>query len=69
MENEFIAQFEAGEQITEDHWRLTRPTLKVTDKTTVKEIFDWFRNHQKQGDMEVKIIQTQCIKLLTTKTN
>lgn len=61
MENEyeFVAQCKKSQQITEDHWVVETPTLALTEKTTLEEIYRWYRRQLPQGHMEITVIQLQ----------
>ncbi len=59
MKNEFIAQHKVSYQIAQDEWEVSHRTLKVTDKTTVKEILDWYKEFDKKNKLEVRLIQIQ----------
>ena len=55
---EYIAQGTRSDQITEDDYIKSHPTLKITENSTIKEIDDWYvkKCHQ-QNQMEFKIIK------------
>ena len=57
MEKKYIAQFQVGEQITEDSYKKVRPTLELTDKTTVGDIKKWYQKLDGSGKMQVEIIE------------
>lgn len=56
---EFVVQCEKSVQITEDRWTVTRPTMALTEKTTMEEIYRWYRSHLHIGFMEITIIQLE----------
>jgi len=57
--NEYVITFETGEQITEDSWTVTHPSLKVTDETTIGEITKWYRRKVKVGPVDVRLTQLE----------
>lgn len=59
MANEFIAQHKVSYQISPDEWDTSSRTLKLSDNTTVKEILDWYKKYDKDGMLEVRLIQIQ----------
>lgn len=56
---EFIATFKSSIQITEDHYKVINPTLKITEETTIKTISDWYEKTENRSDipMELTIIK------------
>lgn len=39
---EYVATFKHSRQISLEDWRVYCPTLKLTEKTTIKEIHEWY---------------------------
>lgn len=37
----YLVQFEKSEQITEDSWRIARPSLEVDASITLEDILKW----------------------------
>lgn len=56
---EFVASFVYSVQVTEDSWERTRPSLKVNANTTIGDIHEWWKKHQKSGVMEIEIFELQ----------
>lgn len=58
MDNEYVATFTTSDQITADDFRLTHPSFKCTNKTTVQEIKDFYKkNSHEYSRFEVLLIE------------
>ena len=57
--NEFIAMFEFGEQIANDYYTITHPTMKITENTTISEIYSWYRARVFDAPMCIRIQQLE----------
>lgn len=59
---EYAASFLHAVQCSPDDWKVKRPTLKVTDETTIGEIRKWMAdNHRAANETEftVTILETR----------
>lgn len=58
MENkEYIVTFPVSNQMTEYEWRIKNPTMKVTDKTTIGEITEFYNKHLPNQSVELRLTQ------------
>lgn len=56
---QYSCTFEISEQVTEDHWKVTHPSMLATENTTLAEIEEFFRKYHSVSPTELKIIELQ----------
>jgi len=56
---EYVVTFKTSRQISFDDFEVYNPSMKVTEKTTVKEIADFYRRHLKDSCLQVKLIELE----------
>lgn len=54
---EYIITFKTSFQISPDDWAVSNPSMKVNENTTIKEIEEFYRKHNKVSSLEVKLIE------------
>ena len=55
--SEFIVQFKSFRQISPDDWENYTPTLKITEETRIREVYDWYKKQVTNDKMELKLIE------------
>jgi hypothetical protein len=58
-----IVTFESSEQITEDKYKKINPSAEIDETTTIGQILGWYKSQIQLGQMEVKIIELQELKV------
>jgi hypothetical protein len=60
---EYIAQVTTSVQFTEDSWKIVRPSLKLTDKTTIGDIRKWMHDDLRlKNEAEFTVIKLSTVK-------
>ncbi|MEM1337279.1 MAG: hypothetical protein AAGF96_05990 [Bacteroidota bacterium] len=60
---EYVATFKSNVQITPNDWVKTNPCLKITHKTTMGEIADWYElKTGNRSRLEINIIELETPK-------
>ena len=54
---EFVVTFTTSVRMTETEWVLRNPSMKITEETTICEIYKWFKKQTVAETMEIKIIE------------
>lgn len=54
---EYVITFKTSFQISPDDWDVANPSMKVNENTTIKEIEEFYRKHNKVSYLEVKLIE------------
>ncbi|MBN8573902.1 MAG: hypothetical protein J0M05_08305 [Candidatus Kapabacteria bacterium] len=55
---EYVVTFKTSRQISFDDFEVYNPSMKVTEKTTIKEIADFYRRHNRTC-LQVSLIELE----------
>lgn len=56
---EYVVTFKTSRQISFDDFEVYNPSMKVTEKTTIKEIDDFYRRYVKGTCLQVTLIELE----------
>ena len=61
----YLIQFEKTEQVTEDSWRIIRPSLEVDSDEKLEDIIKWVLSKNHRFPSKLEIIELETLSKLT----